>query len=102
MTHTALLKVFAIISAVLVIVGFVPYYIDIFRGRTRPQRAAYGIFAAVATISFFSQMAAGAKYSLWFALVLVANTYIIFALSIKRGVGGFGLRDKVSIGRRQN
>jgi hypothetical protein len=92
-----LLRTFGIFSALLTLTAVAPYYVDILRGRTKPQRAAYAIFGTVATISFFSQMAAGAKASLWFAAVLVLNTYIVFLLSIKRGIGGFGAKDKVSL-----
>lgn len=94
---SSLAQTFGIISAVIGVIALIPYYVDIIKGRTKPQRAAFLIFSVLATISFFGQYAEGATASLWFAFVLMASPYAILLLSIKRGVGGFARRDKISL-----
>ncbi len=95
--NVAYLQILGLVSAVIGIFALIPYYVDIIKGRTKPQRAAFFIFSILATISFFGQYAEGAKASLWFAFILMTSPWIIFLLSLKRGVGGFATKDKISL-----
>ena len=88
---------FGILSGIIALVASIPYIIDIIRGNTKPQRMAWVIFIVLSGISFFAQLSAGATDSLWFPLVLFVQSIIIFVLTIKFGIGGFGKFDVLSL-----
>jgi len=84
-----LVIVFGIVSGVLSTFAYLPYAVDTIARRTQPQRASWLIWSVLGSIAFFSQVYEGASTSLWFAGVQVTATIVIFALSIRFGVGGF-------------
>lgn len=88
---------FGILSGVIALVASIPYIIDIVKGNTKPQRMAWVIFITLSGISFFAQLAEGATNSLWFPLVLFVQAIIIFSLTLKYGMGGFGKFDILSL-----
>ena len=79
---------FGLLSGLLSLFAYLPYLRDTLRGVTRPQRASWFIWTVLSMIAFAAQIAEGATQSLWFAGVQMGGTAVIFALSIKRGVGG--------------
>lgn len=89
--------IFGILGGVIAFLASIPYIIDIVRGNTKPQRMAWVIFLTLSGISFFAQLAEGATDSLWFPLVLFLQAIIIFVLTLKFGVGGFGKFDILSL-----
>lgn len=86
---TDALRLFGCISALLSICSFLPYIRDTLAGRTRPHRASWLIWSVLSSIALASQVFEGATISLWFAGIQVTGTVIIFALSIRRGYGGY-------------
>ncbi len=92
-----MVELLGILSGVIVFIASIPYIIDIVKGNTKPQRMAWVIFITLSGISFFAQLAEGATNSLWFPLVLFVQAIIIFTLTIKFGVGGFGKFDILSL-----
>lgn len=90
-------QVFGVLSLITIALGLVPYYVDIIRGNTRPQRAAMFIFAVLSAIAFSGQLAAGATASLLFAGTMLCNQVLLFVLSLKYGMGGFDKKDKFSL-----
>ncbi|MDL2363044.1 MAG: hypothetical protein QFB86_01520 [Patescibacteria group bacterium] len=90
-------QLFGILSLATIFFGLAPYYVDIIRGNTRPQRAAMFIFAGLSVISFSGQLVEGAQASLFFAGALLANQLILFALALKYGMGGFDKKDKIAL-----
>jgi hypothetical protein len=70
-----------------------PYIRDVLRGRTRPHRGTWGIWALLAITAFASQLAAGAGWSLLMLGAQAVSVTAVFALSIPRGVGGLGYAD---------
>jgi hypothetical protein len=83
-----MLEIIGILSGLIAFAASIPYIIDIVKGNTKPQRMAWVIFLTLSGISFFAQLAEGATDSLWFPLVLFVQAIIIFALTLKFGVGG--------------
>jgi hypothetical protein len=67
-----------------------PYIRDVLRGRTRPHRGTWGIWALLAITAFTSQLAAGAGWSLLMLGIQAVSVTVVFVLSIPRGVGGLG------------
>ena len=73
--------------------SFLPYIRDIFKGKTKPERISWLIWAILGSISFFSQFAKGASYSLVLVGAQTFGDLFIFILAIKWGFGGFLKRD---------
>lgn len=92
-----MLQMLGLLSGLLAASAYVPYIISILRGRTKPERASWLIWAVLAAIAFFSQLDKGATFSLWLVVFDSLGTFVILALSIKRGVGGFARRDKIAL-----
>lgn len=90
-------ELFGLLSGIIAVYASIPYILDIIKGNTKPQRAAWVIFVTLSAISFFAQLAAGATNSLWFPLVLLIQAVIIFGLSFKYGMGGFSKFDLASL-----
>lgn len=88
-----MLEIIGILSGVIAFLASIPYIIDIVKGNTKPQRMAWVIFITLSGISFFAQLAEGATNSLWFPAVLFLQSIIIFALTLKFGMGGFSKFD---------
>ena len=92
-----ILRVFGISSLVVNIISIIPYYRDIFRNKTKPERATWFLWAFLGVILFFTNLAEGAQESLWFASTQVVIPVSIFLLSFRYGVGGFERRDKIAL-----
>jgi hypothetical protein len=93
-----MLQTLGLIAGVLSVITYVPYLRDIFRLKTKPERATWFIRAVLSGIAFFSQMAKGATDSLWLVGVQTLGVIVVFVLSIRYGVGGFVRRDMIALG----
>lgn len=85
------------LSGVAILLSFAPYIRDIFRGRTKPQTTSWLLWAILGTISFFSQLAKGASYSLVMTGVQAIGDLFIFIIATKYGWGGLKRRDIVAL-----
>jgi hypothetical protein len=92
-----MLEVLGIIGGLFALGSFVIYARDILQSKVRPQRATFLIWSMLGAIAFFSQLTKGASNSLWLPGLETFGVIIIFILSIKYGVGGFGKRDCVAV-----
>jgi hypothetical protein len=79
---------FGILAGILQLVATAPYLRDVLRGSTQPQRASWGIWTVLGVVVFSSQWASGASWSLVLTVGQVLSCGLIFALSLRRGVGG--------------
>jgi hypothetical protein len=86
-----------LIAAIVEVAQSIPYYASILRGRTHPERATYGIWAAIEIIEVSSYIASGATTTKWVPLISAFNSIAIFALSLKRGMGGHNKLDLLSL-----
>jgi hypothetical protein len=68
--------------------AFVPYFIDILRGRTKPQRATWIIWTILGVLILLSYKSVGAQNTIWVAIAGALCPAVILVLSIWRGVGG--------------
>ncbi|MFZ1700434.1 MAG: hypothetical protein WBO10_12120 [Pyrinomonadaceae bacterium] len=78
-------EIFAVVAAILAVIGNVPYLVDIFRGRVQPHAYTWFVWTLVTGIVFFGQLAKGAGVG---ALPTAASgvfTLSIFILSLKHG-----------------
>lgn len=81
-------KYIGIASALLFLIGDIPYVLDTLKGKTKPHRVTWGIAALLNTIGFANQFAYGATNSLWLFGAGVFMTVVIFIASFRNGAGG--------------
>ena len=92
-----MLQIFGFFSGILVALAFIPYVKDILLFKTKPQRTSFFIWSVLGGIAFFSQFAKGASYSLLLPGSEILLTIVIFLLSLRYGVGGFGKKDYIAL-----
>lgn len=93
-----MLQLLGYVSAAFIVLSFVPYLRDIFKGTTKPERASWFIWSVLGCIIFFSQIAKGASASsLWFTGSQTLGDLTIFLFALKYGFGGFLRRDIVAL-----
>lgn len=88
---------FGYLAVPILFIGYLPYFVDIYHHKTKPQRASWLIWTVLGIIAFFSQLASGASWSLVFVGVDTLIVLVVFIISISHGTGGVSLRDKISL-----
>lgn len=92
-----MLITFGLLAVLLEIACMVPYIRDIFRGKTKPERAAWWIWLVLGVIAFFAQLSAGATWSLGLTAGQIVAVGLVAVLSIWYGYGVFKRRDIISL-----
>ena len=90
-------QLLAALAVVFFLAAAPPYILDTVRGKTKPERATWFIWSVLGVIAFISQVSLGAQWSLVFAGLDALGSVITFLLSIKFGVGGWTLLDRVAL-----
>lgn len=94
---TAFLATVGIIAGVIKLVGLVPYVKDIFRKKTKPERATWWIWSILNAVALAALIDAGGKWQLIMVACQTFITGLIAVLSLKYGYGTFRRKDVVSI-----
>lgn len=84
------------ISGLFLIVGYIPYVIEVFRGTDKPSRASWLIWSLSTIIILFEVIETGTTEAIWVPIGDALGCFAIFLLSIKYGVGGWSRIDKIS------
>lgn len=92
-----MLQLLGLTAGLISTIAFLPYVRDILKLKTKPERASWLIWGVLGSIAFFSQLAEGASDSLWMTAAQTLGVVLVFALSIKFGVGGLTKRDKIAL-----
>jgi hypothetical protein len=87
----------SILSLVFNLVGYIPYYRDIFRNAVKPQRITWGIWSILTFVASVNQIRNGGGLSVVFVLSTFMLVFGVFLLSFKKGVGGGSKLDKFSL-----
>ncbi len=90
-------KVLGVVSAIVFILGDIPYLKDAIKAKIKPQRVTWGIAFLLNIIGFANQYASGADNSLWLFAAAILMTGAIFIASLKNGVGGYARLDIFSL-----
>lgn len=78
-------NIFGIVSVVLAVAGYVPYYRDILRGHTKPHPFTWFGFSLLNAITFIVQVVTGGGAGAWVTLVTTIGTFGIAILSLSKG-----------------
>jgi hypothetical protein len=90
--------IFGVLAGAVGAVDGIPYIRDVLRGVTRPHRATWLIWAGLSIVVVLSQWADGASYSLIMPATGAVLTGCVFALAIRRGVGGVSAPERLMVG----
>ena len=77
--------IFTIGALILVLVGYVPYIRDIFKGKTTPHAFTFLIWTLSTAVSFFLQIKGGAGPGAWITCAGVIFQLFIFCLCLRYG-----------------
>jgi hypothetical protein len=91
-------EIIAVAAALLALSGAVPYVLDTLRGRTRPNRATWMVYAVVGSLAVISSYAAGGRWSLLTAAAYAIGPLAILLASIRHGEGGWSRLDRACLG----
>jgi len=95
--HISTSILFGLLAGILSVTSTVPYVIDIFRHKTKPERAMWWIYSVLFTLLFVAQLSAGAHWLLIVTAEYVLASLLIAVLSVPYGFGSFHKRDTVSL-----
>jgi hypothetical protein len=93
----SLLPILGVAAALVAIADTIPYIRDTLGGTTVPHRGSWLIWSLLSVLVFFSQRADGASWSLAAAGIQVVLNGSIFALAVRRGVGGVSVADRLML-----
>jgi len=82
-------KIFIIISSLLALISPVIYAKAILRGDAKPHRTTRIVILLITVLATASLFAQHNTVAIWLAGVSTLQAIVIFALSIKRGMGGW-------------
>jgi hypothetical protein len=97
MSHEVL-AILGIVGALTNVGATIPYVRDIFRHKTKPQRAMWWIYAGLFTLLFAAQLDAKSGWVLALTAEYVLSSTLLAVLSLRYGYGSFHKRDVLSIG----
>ena len=87
-----------IIAGLLSFFAYIPYIIDIIKGKTKPSRSSWWIWSLVGLIILISYHSVGAQNTIWIPLVFFICPLFIAILTIKHGEGhSLNLLDKICL-----
>ncbi len=75
--------------------AYIPYIISILKGKTKPNRASWWIWAVLGIIICASYWSVGARNTFWYTLPVGMITTAL--LSLKYGIGGWTPFDRVCL-----
>ncbi len=91
------LAILGVTAGLLSFFSMFPYVRDILRGKTKPERATWWIWAVLSLVFLGAQWDAGATWSLGLTIGEAISLLIIAVLSLRYGYGKFTVRDYAAI-----
>lgn len=86
-----------IISGLFLIVGYIPYTYEIFKGTSVPNRASWFIWSLSTATILIGVHETGTNEAIWVPIADAIGCFLIFILSIFFGTGGWSKTDKISL-----
>lgn len=89
--------IIGIIAGFFSFMGFVPYLITLFQGKTQPNRASWWIWGTLGLILGVSYYSSGARDTMWVPAIYAICQMLIAILSLKYGKGGWNRFDRACL-----
>ena len=80
--------VLLIIGSLLPFISGLTYVVSVLRGKSKPQRMTRLLLVVITALATVSLWSSGDTSGFWLALTSLAESLIIWILSLKRGMGG--------------
>ncbi len=94
MDYKALLGVIAVVIG---FIGYVPYFRDIYRGKTKPHAFSWLVWGVLTGIAFVGQVVSGGGAGAWVTGFTAIACIIIFILALRKGRKDFPFIDWASL-----
>lgn len=88
--------ILGIIAAAVGFIGYIPYFRDIFKGKTKPHVFSWFVWCLLTGIAFFAQIAEGAGPGAWVTGFAAITCLVVAVLAIFRGEKKITLSDWLS------
>ena len=89
--------ILGIIAVIIALAGYVPYFRDIFRGKTKPHAFSWLVWASLTGIAFFGQIFDKGGAGAWVTGFTAVVSFAIFFLALKKGEKNITSSDKWSL-----
>ena len=73
------------LAVIISLVGYIPYFRDIWKGKTKPHAFSWLVWGTLAVIAFGGQMLEGAGPGAWVTAVSAASAFVVFSIALKKG-----------------
>jgi hypothetical protein len=88
---------FGAVAVIIAFVGYVPYFIDIFKGKTKPHAFSWFVWGLLTGIAFFAQVVKQGGAGAWVTGFSSLVTSSIFVLALFKGNKSYVLFDWISL-----
>ena len=85
------------IAIIIALIGYVPYFRDIFRGKTKPHAYSWLVWSSLTGIAFFGQILYKGGAGAWVTGFTAIVSFTIFFLALKKGEKNITSSDKLSL-----
>src|SRR3989344_5279429 len=85
------------IAVIIALAGYIPYFRDIFRGKTKPHAFSWLVWASLTGIAFFGQIFDRGGAGAWVTGFTAIVSFVIFFLALQKGEKNITLSDKWSL-----
>lgn len=85
------------IAVIMALIGYVPYFRDIFLGKTKPHAYSWLVWSILTGVGFFGQILNKGGAGAWVTGVTAIISFFIFFLALKKGEKNITFSDKLSL-----
>jgi hypothetical protein len=84
-------------AVVLAFIGYIPYFLDIFKGKTKPHAFSWLVWGVLTAIAFVGQVVESGGPGAWATGFTALVCFVIFTLALKKGEKVITTGDKASL-----
>ena len=88
-------EIVGIITVVIAILGYIPYFADIFKGKTKPHLFSWILWLITTALVFIGQVQKGAGPGAWSTGITSILVFLVTILALKKGSKDIILSDKI-------
>jgi len=84
-------------AAIIGVIGFIPYFRNLFAGKTKPHTFSWLIWGILSSITFTAQLVSGAGPGAWIIGVAAILSLVVFVIAIFKGEKEITRLDEMSV-----
>jgi len=94
---TEIKTILGLLAGFITLAAFFPYIFSTIKGKTKPERATWWIWALNSVLLLTSYRAEGAQETIWLAVAYTFGCVTVGLFTIKYGIGGWTKLDRFSL-----